>query len=219
MVAAGLMAVGCGVGTARGSVEVFVYNSTASTTLSFDGGMMAGVTYKTLGSSITFNSLGFIDLNANPANFNYYYGTDGLLGSYQVGIWINSAPGTLLASTTVTPDSTVIGNFRYAPIPATTIPAFTDFTIAALLPAGPVPDGWLINSQTINSPDIQGAGGGRILAGATSLSFPSQIGTGSHAIVNASTQVVVPEPTSTVCIGLALGGLAALRRRRAAANA
>jgi hypothetical protein len=217
LTAAVLLAVTGGAGTAQASTEVFNYNTNASTTRTFQGGMVSGVTYKTLSSPITFNSLGFIDIMDNPPgdNFNYYYNPDGLHGSYEVGIWINSTPGILLASTVVTTDSTVIGNFRYAPIPTTTIPANTDFTIAALLPAD-LQDAWLYSTQTLNSPDIMGVGGGRTILDTTTLAFPSGPGFGiaSTAIVNASDAVVAPEPTSAVLLLLAGGGFGLLRRRR-----
>jgi hypothetical protein len=208
------MAVVFSVGEARASTEVFVtYGTNSGTTLTYQGGEVVGVTYATLGSPITFNSLGFIDIKANPTNnFNDWFGPDGLLGTYQVGIWLTSTQ-TLLASTTVTPDSTLIGNFRYSPIAATTIPANTSFTIAALLPDNPIPDAWLMNSATINTSDITGGGIGRTLSSAT-LSFPTVSDSVTYSIVNASTAVVVPEPASTACVVLGLGCFAMFRHRR-----
>jgi hypothetical protein len=215
--AAVLMALVGGADTARASTEVFVYNTIPETTRTFQGGMVSGVTYKTLGSSITFNSLGFLDIMDNPPgnDYHYYYNPDGLHGSYEVGIWLNSAPGTLLASTIVTPESPVIGNFRYAPILATTIPANTDFTIAALLPET-MPDAWLYNTQSINSANIMGPGAGRVQSGATTLTYPTAtgLGIGATAIVNASTAIVAPEPTSAALLLLAGGGFGILRRRQ-----
>ena len=211
-----LLSVAFGAGTAR-ATEVFQYSATSSTALSYQGGEVAGVSYTTLSSPVTFNSLGFIDLPlVPPSNYNGYYGNDGLVGSYEVGIWLNSAPQTLLASTTVTPASTLINYFRYAPIPATTIPANTAFTIAALLPAGTIPDAYLINDISYDSPDFSGPGSGKVLPGATTLSFPSQFASGNDtwAIVNASDAVVAaPEPTTTACILLFLGCLATFRYR------
>jgi hypothetical protein len=211
VVASLLMAAVLGAGTTR-ATEIFIYSTTAGTTLTYQGGGVMGVTYTTLGSAVTFNSLGFIDLPLiTPTNYNNYYGNDGLVGSYELGIWLNSAPGTLLASTTVTPSSTLNGEFRYAPIPATTIPANTAFTIAALLPDGPLPDAWLINDVSVNSPDFTGPGSGRTAAGATTLSFPGTSAGNTYAIVNAST-TVVPEP-ATAGLLVSLGGLIMFRRR------
>lgn len=208
-----LMAVVFSAGAARASTEVFTYGTTSNTTLTYQGGEVVGVNYATLGSPITFNSLGFIDIKANPSNnFNDWFGPDGLVGSYEVGIWLTSTQ-TLLASTTVDSGSTLIGNFRYSPISATTIPANTGFTIAVLLPNGPIPDAWLTNSVTINSPSFSGGGIGRTLSSAT-LSFPTVADSVTYSIVNASTAVSTPEPTSTACIFLGLGCFAMFRHRR-----
>src|SRR5690349_4278469 len=88
----------------------------------FQGGIVAGTSF-TVGGDETITSLGFVD----P-------GGDGLAASYEVGLWDTNTQ-TLLASTTVTPSSkALIGGFRYAPIPATTIPGGSSFTIGALLP-------------------------------------------------------------------------------------
>jgi hypothetical protein len=118
----------------------------------------------------------------------------------------------------VTTASTVIDNFRYAPIPATTIPANTFFTIAALLPAN-MQDPWLIGTFTQNHPNIIGPGHGSQLSGATTLSFPSEPGGGMHAIVNASETIVpgsiVPEPATGIFLVTGCGVML-LRRGRIA---
>jgi len=210
-----LVAVVFGAGVVRASTEVFTYGTTSNTVLTYQGGEVVGVTYSTLGSPITFNSLGFIDIKANPINnFNDWFGPDGLVGSYEVGIWLTSSQ-TPLASTTVSSASTLIGNFRYSPIVATTIPANTGFTITALLPTGPIPDAWLTNSVSINTPSFSGGGIGRTLSSAT-LAYPTVADSVTYSIVNASTAVVAPEPTSTACVVLGLGCLGLFRHRRAA---
>lgn len=207
-----LMAVVCGAGTVRGDIPHVYWPSGGEA--SFQGGMVAGVLFKTT-TAVTFNSLGFIDVNAAGPN----YGPDGLLGSYQVGIWLVSSQ-QLLASTTVTPASPLldgISSFRYAPIPTVTIPAGEEFIIGALLPETLL-DAYLINNVNIDSVGIMGAGLGRSLAGNT-LSFPTEIGNlgiGAVGIANAST-AVVPEPTSVACMVLGLGCLAMFRLRRKSA--
>jgi hypothetical protein len=209
------MAVVCGTGAARATqTEAYLPIAQSYTTATLQGGEVAGCTYQAT-QDITFNSLGFIDVNTNLSNYNYFNTPDGLLGTYQVGIWLNSTQ-TLLASATVTPSSPLGLNsqFRYAPIPATTILAGQSFTVAALLPASPS-DAWLTNYVSSNMTGISGPGTGVYLAGNT-LSFPTQNGGSDFAVANASTAVVAPEPTATTCLLLALGGLAMLRHRRRA---
>ena len=218
--AAVLMVVVGGASPARASTATEVYTPVAvsGTTVTFQGGGVVGNTFHAT-QNVTFNSLGFIDVNTNLSNFNFFNNPDGLLGSYEVAIWLTSTQ-TLLASTTVTPSSPLAesSQFRYAPIPATTILAGQDFTIGALLPANPL-DGWLINAIAVDRTGITGPGLGRFLSGGT-LSFPTQDPLAPWAIANASTAVVAPEPSTTASILLVLGGIAMFRRRRPAkANA
>ena len=196
------MAVVCGASAAHASS---VYISTGAGTATFQGGEVAGSIF-TAATAQTFNALGFIDVNASCT----LCGPDGLLGTYQVGIWLASTQ-TLLASTWVDPTSPLgaFDNFRWAPIPTTTIPAGQQFVIGALLPASPL-DAWLINDAHSNSVGITGAGTGRFELGGT-LTYPTQIGSSVYSVANARTEVV-PEPTAATLISLGLGGLAAFRR-------
>jgi hypothetical protein len=206
-------------GTAQ-AVPVYWYYTDANSQLTYQGGVVAGVSYTTL-QDVTFNSLGFIDLpNVAPTQWQMYYGIDdGLLGTYQVGIWRNDTQ-ELLASTTVGPNSVSIDQFdyfRYSPIPATTIPANTTFTIGALLPASPQ-DAWLYDTYSVNSTGITGPGQGRLLQPATTLSFPPLatlgITSGMHVIANAATDVVtvVPEPATGILLLAGCVFLSASRR-------
>jgi hypothetical protein len=199
------MAVVCGAGAAH-ATPVYFSGGGAGGTASFQGGRVAGSIF-TASTTQTFNSLGFIDVNANGPNF----GPDGLLGSYQVGIWLASTQ-TLLASAWVTPTSTLIDNFRYAPIPTTTIPAGQQFVIAALLPASPL-DAWLYDDVHVNSPGIVGPGSGRFEIGGT-LTYPTQSASpfSVYSVANANSAVVVPEPTAATSILFYLGCLAMSRR-------
>jgi len=201
-----LMAIVCGAGAAHATP---VYWTGTVGTATFQGGQVAGSIF-TAATAQTFNSLGFIDVNASG---NPNAGPDGLLGSYQVGIWLVSTQ-TLLASALVTPASPLgaFENFRYAPIPTTTIPAGQQFVIAALLPDNPL-DAWLVNDAHTNSVGVTGAGGGRFEIGGT-LSYPTQIAGSVYSVANASDLVVVPEP-STGLLGVAgLLGCAGWRRAR-----
>jgi hypothetical protein len=199
-----LIAVVCGAGAAHATP---VYFTGTSGTASFQGGQVAGSIF-TASTAQTFNSLGFIDVNASG---NPNAGPDGLLGSYQVGIWLVSTQ-TLLASALVTPASPLgaFENFRYAPIPTTTIPAGEQFVIAALLPDSPL-DAWLINDVHTNSVGVVGSGAGRFEVGGT-LSYPTQISSSVYSVANASNAVVVPEPSTSLLVIAGLLGLTVRRR-------
>ena len=185
------------------------------TTVSFAGGQTVG-SILTATTTQTFHSLGFIDVNATTCN----QGTctpDGLLGSYQVGIWLASTQ-TLLASAWVQPTSP-LGTFldggyqfRWASIPTVTIPAGQQFVIAALLPASPL-DPFLVNPTYLNKTGITGSGLGRFEVGGT-LTYPTQNYLGTYAVANASEDSYVPEPTTAVSLFFGLIGLATFRRHR-----
>jgi hypothetical protein len=182
--------------------EVLFYSGGTART---DGGIVAGNTF-TAFFGATFNSLGFIDV-----------GSDGLAGSYQVGIWDSSQ--NLLASATVTPSSPLINGFRYAAIPATTIPSGQTFTIGALLPASPA-DAWIENPLLILGVGFTGAGTGRFVTSGT-LAFPTTLDpeNETYAVANAS-DVVVPEPAGLLpllCAGIACVRRARRQRRRRSA--
>jgi len=117
-----LMAVVCGAGAAD-ALPVYYptdpscpppgVNCPPPSTVRFQGGGQVVGSIFTAQTTQTFNSLGFIDVGMN-----------GLVGSYEVGIWLASTQ-TLLASTWVTPASplgvishpNIFEMFRYAPIP------------------------------------------------------------------------------------------------------
>ena len=185
------------------------------TTVSFAGGQTVG-SILTATTAQTFNSLGFIDVNATTCNAGTCL-PDGLLGSYQVGIWLASTQ-MLLASAWVQPTSP-LGTpldgdyqFRWASIPTVTIPAGEQFVIAALLPASPL-DAFLVNPIYVNKTGISGAGQGRFQAGGT-LTYPTQAYLGVSAVANASEDSYVPEPTTAISLFFGLTGLAAFRRHR-----
>lgn len=179
--------------TVQAAEVIFSYTGGSAT---FQGGLVAGNTFGAA-SSVTFNSLGFIDV-----------GGDGLGTSHDVGIWDTSTQ-TLLASTTVTPTSPLINGFRYASIPATTITGGSSFTIGALLPSSN-PDAWMVNSSLILGPGFTGAGTGQF-QGSGTLVYPATPDGATYVVANAST-TVVPEP-ATLGV-LAIGMLSLLGRRR-----
>jgi PEP-CTERM motif-containing protein len=181
------------------------------------GGQIVGAIF-TAQTAQTFNSLGFIDLNNTTPQSGL---PDGLLASYEVGIW-NATTQTLLATTLVTPASPLVFDggvmFHYAPIPAVTIPAGQQFVVAALLPVTPL-DPWRINDIHVNTPGITGPGTGRFTTYTPgSYPYPNQIPTdplGSNvwSIANASS-TIVPEPSTGLLLASALLGLAGWRRAR-----
>jgi PEP-CTERM motif len=208
------IAVVCGAGVAH-ALPAYYPTFPAWATATFQGGRVAGSIF-TATTAQTFNSLGFIDLNASSPLTG---APDGLLGSYQVGIWLVSTQ-TLLASAIVTPASPLgVGEFfRYAPIPTTTIPAGQQFIIGALLPATPL-DAWLNDDAHVDSVGISGAGTGRFEIGGT-LTYPTQIPAplpDSHipiySVANASS-TIVPEPSTGLLMIAGLFGLAHWRRRQ-----
>jgi uncharacterized protein (TIGR03382 family) len=189
------------------------------------GGMTAGGLFRRApdAAPITFNSLGFIDLNTD---FPTLLGPDGISGSYQVSLWridtytqtppmvgpVVPTSWTLLANTTITPSSPLGENFgdafRYNRIPATTINPGDYIIIGATLPTGPLPDKWLSGAVPVNYVGFTGPGTGYTLSGGV---FTSGLGPGT-LIANASTEIFIPEPASLSL--LAMAGLALLRRRR-----
>lgn len=185
------------------------------------GGMVVGMLFNSFEDQ-TFNSLGYIDVNDAATNHNYFLNSDGLHGSYTVGIWLASTQ-QLLASTVVTPDSTLMGSFRYAPIPTTVIPAGQSFMIGVVLPEN-LQDPWLGNILPSNRPGVTGLASGRFHIGA-SLQYPDQVlmvegQIYGYGIVNGSSVAVVPEPSSMACLLAGLGGFTLFRRRfRAQAKA
>ncbi len=212
--AAVMMAVVFGAGAAQANPIFYsVGTGNGTATMTFQGGRVAGGIF-TATTTQTFNSLGFIDLNPSCMQC----GPNGLVGAYQVGIWLASTQ-TLLASAWVTPTSPLGGlgeNFRYTQIPTVTIPAGQQFVVAALLPASPL-DPWATNDIHTNSLGISGPGGGQYEI-STTLTYPTQglAPSTGYSIANASSAIPVPEPTAATLISLSLGGLAAFRRNRRA---
>jgi hypothetical protein len=176
---------------AHANEVIFSYTGGSGT---FQGGLNAGNSFNAPNGA-TFNSLGFIDV-----------GSDGLADSYQVGIW-NTNTQVLLASTTVTPSSTLINGFRYASIPQTVIAPGTSFTIGAQLKTTQL-DAWVTNPTITDGAGFTGSGAGRFIGTNTSLIFPSNPDL-NYAVVNAS-DTVVPEPTM-LCLA-SIAGMLLLRR-------
>lgn len=207
-----LMAVVCGTSATLAAIAEVYIPTGQPTNATTAGGQVAGSVFQAV-NTVTFHSLGFIDLNDS---FPTLGGPDGIHDSYQVGLW-DYTTHVLLASATVTPTSPLGSNFsqfRYAHISPVTVTAGQYFIVGALLPANPL-DAWLINGVNVDSTDFTGPGAGRYLAG-TTLSYPTDptsfesfplAGT-PYAIANTSTEVV-PEVSSgsMVFIALSLGCL------------
>lgn len=221
-IAAALMSLVFSAGTARASTAIYIPIGTPANAVD-TGGFTGGSLFRLdpSAAAVTFNSLGFIDLNTNQPGLS---GPDGISGTYQVALWridtytpVPPAVGlfvpltwSLLASTTVTPTSPLGDSpgdtFRYSPIPATTVNPGDYIIIGATLPTGPLPDKWLNGTNPVNFTGFTGPGQGFKLSGGTFSSAGSAL-----YIANASTQIV-PEPASLSL--LTMGGLTMLRRRR-----
>jgi hypothetical protein len=213
----------CFSSAAHAATEIYVPTGVPSNAVN-TGGITAGGLFQraTNAAPITFNSLGFIDLNTD---FPTLLGPDGISGTYQVSLWridtytqtppmfgpVVPTSWTLLASTNITPASPLGENlgdsFRYNSVPPTTINPGDYFIIGATLPTGPLPDKWLSGAAPVNYVGFTGPGTGFTLSGGV---FSSGLGPGT-LIANASTQIFVPEPASLSL--LAIAGLTLLRRR------
>jgi hypothetical protein len=153
-----LLAVVCGAGSARAqtSGDAYIPTTQSYTTESFQGGQTLSFHLHAT-QDITFNSLGFIDANDNPAvDYHYFTAGDGIHDDYLVELLLTSTQ-QLLASATVTPSSPLgqYSSFRYAPIPATTIQAGQDFTVAVVLPSTLL-DPWLMDVTNTNQYGLSG---------------------------------------------------------------
>jgi hypothetical protein len=174
-----------------------IFGYTGGTTRT-DGGIVSGISFNTSSfGAPTVQSLGFFDS-----------GNDGLVGSYQVGLWDSSQ--TLLASGTVTPSSPLVGDFRWVNVSAVTLSANSTYVVAALLPNSP-PDPWLDNASLTLGAGFSGAGTGRTMTSGT-LAFPTTVGASPYVIANVSDVAVSPEPGSLAMLGGAAMFLG-LRRR------
>jgi hypothetical protein len=134
----------------------------------------------TADSSFDILSLGFIDVGSN-----------GLAGSYEVGLW--NASGSLLDSVIVTGSSTLVNGYRYTPLSsAITLTAGSDYVIGATTSGGDAyvwqVDTFLTDSRItyVDSrfdPDS--------LIG---LNFPSTVGTNREFFLVNAEITPVPEP-------------------------
>jgi hypothetical protein len=213
----------CFSSAAHASTAIYIPLGEPSNATDLGGFVGGSLFWRAPGSgSVTFNSLGFIDLNTD---FPTLLGPDGISGTYQVALWrvdtyTQSPPGfgpivptswTLLASTTITPASPLgdspSDTFRYNSIPPTTINPDEYIIIGAMLPTGPLPDKWLNGNAPVNFAGFVGPGIGYNLSGGT-----FSVAGAARYIANASTQIIVPEPASLSL--LVMASLAMLRRRR-----
>jgi hypothetical protein len=191
--AASIALLGLSVGSARGSILDLVFGGSPRS----DGGKMVGISLTSFGK--TFTSLGFYDHNQ-----------DGIAATYQLGLW--DASQNLLATTTVSPSSPLIGQFRYGVIPAVTIGTFANpqpFTIGVLLQ--PVQtDVWLDSATLALYAGYAGAGTGQFLNSGT-LAYPTTLDASNYFVVNANG--IVPEPATVALVAAGAGAMLGRRRR------
>jgi hypothetical protein len=155
----------------------------------------------TADSSFDVLSLGFIDV-----------GSDGLLGSHEVGLW--NASGALLDSVTVTGSSTLLNGYRYTPLTsAITLTAGSDYVIGATTSGG---DAFVWQADTfITDSRITYVDSRFDPDSLIGLNFPSTIGTSrKYLFVNAEI-TPVPEPRlAMLACGISALLLVGLRHRR-----
>jgi hypothetical protein len=87
--------------TSPADAQILDIDPCCGASLRTDGGKVVGISLNSYGNTIT--SLGFYDHNQ-----------DGILASYQLGLWDSSQ--TLVRTATVTPSSPLTGDFRYASV-------------------------------------------------------------------------------------------------------
>jgi hypothetical protein len=165
-----------------------------------DGGKVVGASFNSHGNTI--GALGFFD-----------YQQDGIVGTYQLGLW-NSAQ-TLVGTATVTPSSPLVGDFRWAnmasPVTLGAPGNPETFTIGVLLESVQQ-DVWQDNVFPVLGSGYTGAGTGRFSGPSGTLVYPNTLDSSAYYVVNGGDAVPVPEPMSVGLLGL--GGVLLLRRRR-----
>ena len=189
--------------------------------LNFTGGGLTSNVDANLGwqfqvtAPITVSHLGYFDREA-----------DGLIGSHQVGLWLND--GTLLAQTTVQagtasaiigptndPGGSREGAFRYEPIAPVTLLPGTDYVIAGKITAAA--DAPFFSTAATFDPQVQFINGR--FGGSPTFGFPTALfsNTGGYFGPNFAGNVdaIIPEPATASLGLLSVVGLM-LRRRRVA---
>lgn len=150
-----------------------------------DGGKVVGISLNSYGQTLT--SLGFYDHNS-----------DGIAGSYQLGLWDSTQ--TLVRTATVTPASPLTDGFRYASIAPITFGTLSDpepFTIGVVLPENPA-DIYLDSAVLVLNVGFTGAGTGQYSGPSGTLVYPSTLDSSNYLVVNANGPAppIVPEPMS-----------------------
>lgn len=138
----------------------------------------------------------------------YDFGHDGFAMNHEVGLW--DSMGTLIATTTVTSGSTLIGDFRYSSISAVMLNAGATYYVgAADFGAG---ETYGIYGNVTTAPGITYSNSAFAFGGG--LLLPSSVGPvngyyGGNVLLGA-----VPEPETYAMMFSGLGLLAAMRRRQ-----
>ena len=178
------------------ALEFTSYNNAAA-----DGDITIGYSFDVL-KPISVVGLGFF---TNPNK-----GNDTLNERHQVGLWDGS--GNLLASTIVSDSDTLSGHFKYSAISSVTLTPGKAYRVAGFTALGG--DQWGYGNVSdfpglTNIPEITNTLG--IFTYAPSFTFPTSPNWPMYAGGNMQI-ATTPEPASMAA--LAIGGLAALRRRR-----
>jgi hypothetical protein len=166
------------------------------------GNATCGYNFVTGQDSITVTHLGMWD-----------FLEDGLSGLTLVGLWDNSA--TLLASVSVSPGTgtLLVNGFRYAPISPLILSADTTYVLGANSPSNTIGD-----TRTVTMHFGATFGEGQKSGQGTGFAFPTIPVSAFFAEGDFGPNALVPEPSTSLLLGLGFGAVGLTRRKRGRLN-
>lgn len=134
-------------------------------------------------------------------------GGAGLTSDHQVGIWDDAM--NLIASTTVTPSSAIVGDFRYAPISPVVLSPGVTYTIGALYTAAD-DDGYVSGPTVTANPEVNLVNAVFPSVGDLGFVFPTEDSAGNPGRIGPNFTFGEPLPESVPVPALGTLGLLAL---------